>query len=73
MFIVPFTRPATLSRSLERWLDDRLFDPASAPRSPALDLSEDDKAYTVTLDLPGVAKEALINALRDRHLAHAAR
>ena len=30
---------------------------ASAARTPALDLAETDKDYTVTLDLPGVAKE----------------
>jgi len=57
MFIVPFARPALLSRSLDRWFEDSRFDGATAPRSPALDLSEDDQAYTVTLDLPGVAKE----------------
>ena len=44
MFIVPFARPALLSRSLDRWFEDSRFDGATAPRSPAL-------------DLPGVAKE----------------
>jgi HSP20 family protein len=32
---------------------------ADAARSPALDVSEDDKAYHVTVDMPGVAKEAV--------------
>lgn len=36
----------------------RQFD-ADTTRSPALDVSEDDKAYSVTVDMPGVAKEAV--------------
>ena len=46
----------------ERLFDDsfdRFFAPAaqgSSLRSPALDVSESERAYTVKLDLPGVAK-----------------
>lgn len=64
MYIVPYTRDA---RSLSRLFDDTLqhfFAPATqengndgAARHPALDVAESDAAYTVKLDLPGVAKE----------------
>jgi HSP20 family protein len=64
MFLVPFARNASeLSRGLERLFDEP-FERWLAPtaegegtRRPALDLSESDRAYTVKLDLPGVAKE----------------
>jgi HSP20 family protein len=66
MFLVPMTRNASeLARSFDRLFDDsfeRFFAPAAqngngAPRSPALDVAESDSAYTVKLDLPGVAKD----------------
>jgi len=38
----------------------RQFDAeADAARTPALDVSEDDKGYHVTVDMPGVAKDAV--------------
>ncbi|HEV6968060.1 MULTISPECIES: Hsp20/alpha crystallin family protein [Roseateles] len=46
------THPRHVARVL------RQFD-ADTTRTPALDLSEDDKAYHVTVDMPGVAKEAV--------------
>jgi len=46
------THPARVARAL------RQFD-ADIARTPALDISEDDKAYNVTVDMPGVAKEAV--------------
>lgn len=46
------THPRHVARAL------RQFD-AEAVRTPALDISEDDKAYSVTVDMPGVAKEAV--------------
>ena len=46
------THPRHVTRVL------RQFD-ADTTRTPALDLSEDDKAYSVTVDMPGVAKEAV--------------
>lgn len=46
------THPRHVTRVL------RQFD-ADAARTPALDVSEDDKAYHVTVDMPGVAKEAV--------------
>ena len=64
MFLVPMTRNASeLARSFDRLFDDgfeRFFAPSTnnnPSRSPALDVSESDSAYTVKLDLPGVAKE----------------
>lgn len=58
MFVIPMTRPsAEFSRRVERLFS---VDPdAVALRSPALDVSETDAAYTLQLDLPGVAKEAV--------------
>ncbi len=46
------THPRQVARAL------RQFD-ADIARTPALDISEDDKAYGVTVDMPGVAKEAV--------------
>ncbi|HEY6513597.1 MAG TPA: Hsp20/alpha crystallin family protein [Burkholderiaceae bacterium] len=62
MFLIPIPRTSSWVRNVlfdESF--DRLFGNASAqpalPRSPALDVAESDQAYTVTLDLPGVAKD----------------
>ncbi len=68
MFLVPVSRNANeLSRSIDRLFDDSLFDRFFAPaqrgeggvaaRSPALDVSESDRAYTVKIDLPGISKD----------------
>ena len=63
MFLVPMTRNASqLARSFDRLFDDsfeRFFAPSTqdSQRSPALDVAVSDRAYTVKLDLPGVAKE----------------
>ncbi len=63
MFIVPMSRE---SRQLSRLFDDsfeRFFHTAGAAtesvaaRSPALDVAETERAYTVKLEVPGVAKE----------------
>ncbi len=68
MFIVPITRD---TQHLSRLFDDtleRFFGPmaqsgsagaadAATPRRPALDVAEDERSYTVKLDMPGVAKE----------------
>ena len=67
MLLVPVTRSASdLARSFDRLFDDRFLDSffpgAAAPadaalRRPTLDVAETDKGYSVSLDLPGVAKE----------------
>ena len=76
MFLVPLSRNASeLSRSFERLFDDsfdRFFAPAaqgSSLRSPALDVSESERAYTVKLDLPGVAKEDVKIAIDGRRVS----
>ncbi len=62
MFFAPAIRsrsysPAfrSLDRSFERFVNDALF----AGPQRGLDVAQDDKAWTVTLDLPGIAKEDL--------------
>jgi HSP20 family protein len=78
MFLVPMTRNSSeLARSFERLFDDsfdRLFTPAAQGgngglRSPALDVSESDRAYTVKLDLPGVAKEDVKVSIDGRRIS----
>ena len=62
MFVVPMNRE---TRQFSRYLDDtleRFLGTAAGPetvaaRSPALDVAETDSAYTVKLEVPGVAKE----------------
>lgn len=62
MFVVPMSRE---SRHLSRLLDDtfeRCLSPTAAPegsarRSPALDVAETERVYTVKLEMPGVNKE----------------
>ena len=79
MFLVPFS-PASRSasdfaRSIERIFDDGFFDrPAAsgaevAQRSPALDVAETEGGYSVSLDLPGVAKEAVKIAIDGRRVS----
>ena len=66
MFIVPVSRRASANvRGFDRLFDDafdRLFSqPATsdtAPvRRPAIDVTESDSGYVVTLDVPGVTRE----------------
>jgi HSP20 family protein len=76
MFLVPLSRNASeLSRSFERLFDDsfdRYFAPAAQAgnhRSPPLDVSESERAYTVKLDLPGVAKDDVKIAIDGRRIS----
>ncbi len=78
MFLVPMTRNASeLARSFDRLFDDgfeRFFAPSAqagsdAARSPALDVAESDRAYTVKLDLPGVAKEDVKVSIDGRRIS----
>ena len=65
MFIVPVSRRAAVrARHFDRLFDtafDQLFTQPvadSAPvRQPAIDVSESDRGYVVTLDVPGVTRE----------------
>lgn len=77
MFLVPMSRESReLSRRFDRLFDDgfeRFFGalaPAegAAKRSPALDVTETERAYEVKLDLPGVAKEDVKVAIDGRYV-----
>ena len=65
MFIVPVSRRAAVrARHFDRLLDtafDQLFTQPTADtapvRQPAIDVSESDAGYVVTLDVPGVTRE----------------
>ena len=76
MFLVPLS-PASHSasdfaRSIERFFDDGVFDRTThrgaevAQRSPALDVAETEGGYSVSLDLPGVAKQDVKIAIDGR-------
>ena len=73
MFLVPFSRDA---RQLSRLFDDsfeRLFGSAVAPegvasRSPALDVAETDRDYTVKLEMPGVTKDDIKVSVEGRQV-----
>jgi len=75
MFLVPMTRNASeLARSFDRLFDDsfdRFFAPSAqgSQRSPALDVAESDRAYTVKIDLPGVAKEDVKVSIDGRRIS----
>ena len=66
MLLVPVSRTSSdLSRSLDRLFDDSFLDRAfgAAPqgeatglRGPALDVTESERAHTVHVDLPSMAK-----------------
>jgi HSP20 family protein len=62
MFFAPVVRTRAMSpsfrsfdRSFERFVNDAFF--SNTPRG--FDVQQDDKAWTVTLDLPGVARDDL--------------
>ena len=62
MFFAPVVRTRAASpafrsfdRSFERFVNEAFFSPAQ----PGYKVEQDDKAWTVTLDLPGVAREDL--------------
>ena len=65
MFIVPVSRRAAVSaRHFDHLFDnalDQLFSQPTADaapvRRPAIDVSESDRGYVVTLDVPGVSRE----------------
>lgn len=76
MFLVPINRGATgWVRNFDRLFDasfDRFFSAAAAPaawaRSPALNVAESDQAYTVTLELPGIAKDDVKVSIEGRRV-----
>ncbi|HEX6019775.1 MAG TPA: Hsp20/alpha crystallin family protein [Burkholderiaceae bacterium] len=74
MFLVPLNRRADWLRHFDRLIGAPLDDlftrdaQASLPRTPALDVAETDQAYTVTLDLPGVAKDNVKVSIEGRRV-----
>lgn len=77
MFLVPMSRNANeLARSFDRLFDDSAFDRFFTPtraegegaRSPALDVTESERAYTVKLDLPGITKDDVKIAIDGRRV-----
>ena len=74
MFIVPVTRE---SRQLSRLFDDtleRFFGATNGPdtttaRSPVLDVTETERGYVVTLEVPGVAKEDVKVSIEGRQVS----
>ena len=84
MFVLPLARATrrapqpALSTSFDR-IVDRLFDesfdrfvgpaqPATATRTPALDVFESDTAYTLAFDVPGATREALKVSVEGRRV-----
>ena len=75
MFVLPLSRPASIVRrtavapalgsALDRLFDesfDRFFGGSTAgadTRTPAMDVSESDAAYTIVFDVPGTTREQL--------------
>ncbi len=75
MFIYPTTltstrriAPVTLSRAINHLFNDR-YDSSNEPRVPALDVVESDTAYTLTLDLPGLAKDQVKVTVQGRRVS----
>jgi HSP20 family protein len=78
MFLVPVSRtPSELNRGFDRLFDDafdRFFGQANsneggvASRSPALDVTESERAFTVHLDLPGVQKDQVKVSIDGRRI-----
>jgi HSP20 family protein len=80
MFLVPVSRSASgLARSFDRLFDDsvdRLLGAAQgggALRSPSLDVAKTEQGYTVSIDLPGVAKDDVKITVEGRHVHVSAR
>ena len=63
MFFAPVVRTRAVApgsrsfdRSFERFVNEAFFSPTT---TPGVNVQQDDKAWTVTLDLPGVTREEL--------------
>jgi HSP20 family protein len=77
MFLVPINRSASgWVRNFDRLFDesfDRFLSGAATSaawaRSPSLDVAESEQAYTVTLDLPGVAKDDVKVSIEGRRVS----
>jgi HSP20 family molecular chaperone IbpA len=58
MYFAPVvrTRARSFDRNFERFVNDAFF----GGRSQGLDIQQDDKAWTITLDVPGITREELV-------------
>ena len=73
MFVLPLARPTQRASvpQFNRFID-RLFDESldrQSVRTPALDVSETDTAYTVAFDVPGVNREQLKVSIEGRRVS----
>jgi HSP20 family molecular chaperone IbpA len=67
MFFTPVMRRAAyapnlrgVDRQLERWLGEALVGPAKASaRATSATVTQDEKSYTLSFDVPGISKEQL--------------
>ena len=69
MFIVPVSRDSRALSNAARYFAGS----ETVPRSPALDLAESNLAYTVQLEVPGVAKEDVKVTVEGRRVTVQAR
>lgn len=77
MFLVPVGRsPVAFHGGIDRLFDetlDRLLQPVATGdagvQAPALDVIETERSYTVQMDLPGVAKDAVKIAIEGRRVS----
>ena len=81
MFVLPLPRSAhrsaspQFSRVIDRLFDESFDHPlrsattSTAPRTPALDVSETDTAYNVVFDVPGVTREQLKVSVEGRRVS----
>lgn len=75
MFLVPMARTSELLRNFDRLFDesfDRFAAPTSAAsvaRTPALDVAESERAYTVALEMPGVSRDDIKVSIDGRRVS----
>ena len=83
MFVLPLSRPRhalahravapQLARALDRLFDDSLDryfgGAADGQRTPALDVTESDTAYTLAFDMPGATREHLKVSVEGRRVS----
>jgi HSP20 family protein len=58
----------SLARAFDHLFADRDVERSAEPRVPTLDVAENDTAYTLTLDLPGLSKDQLKVSVQGRRV-----
>ena len=74
MFLVPLNRDSRqfsrlLDDTLERFLGGAAADAPASLRSPSLDVTETEKAYTARMELPGVSKDEIQISVEGRQVS----